>query len=1281
MDQNLINTLGIFYKKIKEDLDKNKSTQIEDVNVTPAGELVLLMSDGKQLSSSKINIPKPPRDGQDGDSVVDAYISGENLILKTLSGVELNAGKLPKSEDGKDGRGIEKVSLTDKDDLVVNYTDGKSKVVGNLKAKDGLDAPRIKEFRTDKANNVYAIFTDESSLKLGKLPSSGSDLRGIVGSGLPLGGETGQILIRTDKFQAGAARWGDAPNTGVPYTGATDNLDLGSNNLITTGQIINRDTQSSMSHGVHNGCRVSIDVGDTEISISSGTYTIIDSWTDPQAPNIYDVTYSGASAISITGLASADYTYILLDKDGNIFQLTQYPNDEQRRTYVTLAQIEHPNRTTIAEINEITDVYASPVNLSRDALRIIGMINKGNVISPNGANLKFSRSAGSIFEEGVNFHVNNKRPNIIEISSEAESLFNRRTQTGLGDDDVDVLDVANYDVAGTITTVPSVGYTNQRVFLPPTGATVVQYGQVVYDTLAEAVAGVFSENFTALPSVVDHAILIGVISVASNATDLSNISQAVFIEAGKFGELIGGSKGTSTTTLQQAHDNSAVPRIVTSSSSGAVIFQRGSTDDSDVVVEGQNGAGSTTYSLTGDGVVTADTFVGGLAESNVVFTDITSNNASISKHGFMPKLSDVSDEFLNGKGVWTTISAGVSGVVEVPFTSQTSVNIVHNLGAYPVVQVLDSSGDLFVPLSVEHNTDNDFTVTFSTSETGTILYMSTAGGIAGGGDVVGSGVGVDNAIVRLNGTGGTTIQGSLATVDDDGLISGSGLVASNVATISDNIVHTGYGAQFNCTTGDSVIELTLTGGSSTGSGSNYTFGYEFTVGGSDIVVSELGIYSNGFVSASRRCGIWDTSGTLLTSVSVSSGVPDEGGHKYAAITPYTLTAGETYRIGAEFLAADTYHFSFATETFINVTYINPYANLGSSFAYPTSVLGPFFAGPNFKVLDTSIGSTTTIRNSEIKVYGEGDQVFRMERAESGYFDWEIAATIITSNSSFVIRGGADGDLTNSNALLTINNTDVGIGTTSPASKLHVYDSSNDEILVTFEGENTSDYQWMRIINNSDEIVDYGISPHGGAYIYNRSTLTAGERAFTVNGNNTEYMVIDYSGDTTFAGDVSCHGIDPDYVIYEDQKSTNVSGGSAIVGWQVRALNTLEAEKDTSGSFSALSSNQFTLQAGRYSVDARVPAYRIGRSKAVLVNVTDSTAAIVGTSLYALSSPSYGSIQACVHILGEIDISSAKTFEIQQYCEVASPTYGLGVEANASGYVEVYTQIKITRLGN
>jgi hypothetical protein len=99
--------------------------------------------------------------------------------------------------------------------------------------------------------------------------------------------------------------------------------------------------------------------------------------------------------------------------------------------------------------------------------------------------------------------------------------------------------------------------------------------------------------------------------------------------------------------------------------------------------------------------------------------------------------------------------SGISGSKVVSFTAQTSVNVVHNFNAYPVVQVLEGL-TLYIPLSVVHNSANDFTVTFTVAHSGYIL--ASIGGVA---------------------TAVTTTAANYAVLPEDNLI-----IATNALTIT-----------------------------------------------------------------------------------------------------------------------------------------------------------------------------------------------------------------------------------------------------------------------------------------------------------------------------------------------------------------------------------------------------------------------------------------------------------------------------------------------------------------
>jgi hypothetical protein len=72
--------------------------------------------------------------------------------------------------------------------------------------------------------------------------------------------------------------------------------------------------------------------------------------------------------------------------------------------------------------------------------------------------------------------------------------------------------------------------------------------------------------------------------------------------------------------------------------------------------------------------------------------------------------------------------SGLTGALTTPFTSQTSVTVTHNFGGYPAVQVIDNNNLVLIPLTITHNSVNDFTVTFAASTSGNIVC--TIGGVS-----------------------------------------------------------------------------------------------------------------------------------------------------------------------------------------------------------------------------------------------------------------------------------------------------------------------------------------------------------------------------------------------------------------------------------------------------------------------------------------------------------------------------------------------------------------------
>tara|TARA_R110000851_G_scaffold232794_1_gene385366 strand:- start:268 stop:771 length:504 start_codon:yes stop_codon:yes gene_type:complete len=155
-------------------------------------------------------------------------------------------------------------------------------------------------------------------------------------------------------------------------------------------------------------------------------------------------------------------------------------------------------------------------------------------------------------------------------------------------------------------------------------------------------------------------------------------------------------------------------------------------------------------------------------------------------------------------------------------------------------------------------------------------------------------------------------------------------------------------------------------------------------------------------------------------------------------------------------------------------------------------------------------------------------------------------------------------------------------------------------------------------------------------------------------------------DTAFAKSVA---------VIADVKAYNANGGTFTQdAWQTRDLNT---ELDDSENIVSITSNQFTLQAGTYLVEWAVPAYDVAHHTSRLQNITDSTTDAEGTSAYADPTGDVANTSTGAAVIA---ITSAKVFEVQHYCLSTKTNNGFGVTTDVTGKNNVYTLVKIHKIG-
>lgn len=144
-----------------------------------------------------------------------------------------------------------------------------------------------------------------------------------------------------------------------------------------------------------------------------------------------------------------------------------------------------------------------------------------------------------------------------------------------------------------------------------------------------------------------------------------------------------------------------------------------------------------------------------------------------------------------------------------------------------------------------------------------------------------------------------------------------------------------------------------------------------------------------------------------------------------------------------------------------------------------------------------------------------------------------------------------------------------------------------------------------------------------------------------------------------------------FIVYSHQETSGTGGGTATSGgWSTRVINTV----DVSQTWASLSTNQITLSAGTYLVEASTPFFQTTNSQSKLRNITDTSDVVLGSSEYALA----GLGSARSFVVGKFVLAGTKALEIQSFVNSTSLTQGYGV-AGGNGTNEVYNQVRITKL--
>lgn len=679
--------------------------------------------------------------------------------------------------------------------------------------------------------------------------------------------------------------------------------------LIKRNRLVN-----SMNVGLVEGGALSINADPTKFNISDGNGSIIAQWTDPNNPVIYNVSWSGLTGLTTTYLNTSTATHVLIDSVGAVLQQTSYPTNAQFRRYIYLGQLGHTDLTTISTATSMPQPFVGLSSQFRDYEDVIGFINNGNIITANGANLKLNKSDGFLNASGINFQVDKFNPNRKNYAASTAFTFRYRTQTGAG---VSTSDISPgfYDVAGTITALSGTKYTNQRVFLTTGGNVAIQYGQAQYNTMSEATAAINTEPFTIFPNLADNSALIGILTVRSTATDLTNTTQATFTRVSKFGEAFSSAGGSAGTVTSIATNNGTGITGGTITSTGTLAIdttllstrawrQKGIDSlNTNIALKAPLASPALTGTPTAP-TAAAGTNTTQLATTAHVFAERTNAATLTNKTLTSPVINVGSDAngdiyYRNG-GVFTRLPIG---------TSAQTLHVVSGLPAWR--DTAASGGSALIGYTDGAATGN--TAYGNSAATGAIAgggFNNTANGyqalqaITSGSDNYASGSGAGKAITTQNGN--TLVGRNTGKAITDQNNTSIGAFTMNAATTAQSNTVAGYQAAFNLLIGDyNCLYGTLSGYSLTGGSFNYyggdQSGFSNVNGARNIGIGSQALYNgtgDDMVGIGNMAGSNATTAIQSTAIGAYAQLPSNTGSGWMSFQNILTAQGATGTISS-----------------------------------------------------------------------------------------------------------------------------------------------------------------------------------------------------------------------------------------------------------------------------------------------------------------------------------------------------------------------------------------------
>jgi len=247
----------------------------------------------------------------------------------------------------------------------------------------------------------------------------------------------------------------------------------------------------------------------------------------------YKVQFPGTSDYTPAFLTTHDHTYVLIDRTGAIVVQNTEPTTDDRRMNIYLCDIVHPGGFVAALIPKF-DYVVQESNALGDALRCLDPVIRGCKIIANGANLNLDIYSGSILIRNVE---DMTRTDVLDIDADTAFSFVYSKLDGVYGPSTNVVDPNNFDNGGVLSPVVAGMFTVQRIGITHDKQFVIQYGTVLFGSMTSALTYITNAdvNFDTEPGLAQGATL-AYIAVQQGAVALNIGSIAQIHKTNNFGE-------------------------------------------------------------------------------------------------------------------------------------------------------------------------------------------------------------------------------------------------------------------------------------------------------------------------------------------------------------------------------------------------------------------------------------------------------------------------------------------------------------------------------------------------------------------------------------------------------------------------------------------------------------------------------------------------------------------------------------------------------------------------